>query len=60
VAAISGVDHVKRRSALIALAGAQFVMALDQTVMGVSISQLVADFGTTVTTIQAIITSTAL
>ncbi len=47
---------MKRRSALIALAGAQFVMVLDQTVMGVSISQLVADFNTTVTTIQAIIT----
>ena len=31
-------------------------MVLDQTVMGVSISQLVADFNTTVTTIQAIIT----
>ena len=31
-------------------------MVLDQTVMGVSISQLVADFDTTVTTIQAIIT----
>ena len=47
---------MKNRSALIALAGAQFVMVLDQTVMGVSISQLVADFNTTVTTIQAIIT----
>ena len=47
---------MKRPSALIALAGAQFVMVLDQTVMGVSISQLVADFDTTVTTIQAIIT----
>ena len=47
---------MKRQSALIALAGAQFVMVLDQTVMGVSISQLVADFDTTVTTIQAIIT----
>ena len=47
---------MKTRSALIALAGAQFVMVLDQTVMGVSISQLVADFDTTVTTIQAIIT----
>ena len=47
---------MKNRSALIALAGAQFVMVLDQTVMGVSISQLVVDFDTTVTTIQAIIT----
>ena len=51
-----GVVPMKNRSALIALAGAQFVMVLDQTVMGVSISQLVADFDTTVTTIQAIIT----
>jgi MFS family permease len=41
---------------LVALAGAQFVMVLDQTVMNVSISQLVADFDTTVTTIQAVIT----
>ena len=40
---------MKNRSALIALAGAQFVMVLDQTVMGVSISHLVADFNTTVT-----------
>ncbi len=47
---------MKNRTALIALAGAQFLMVLDQTVMGVSISQLVADFNTTVTTIQAIIT----
>ena len=45
-----------RRSALIALAGAQFVMVLDQSVMNVSISQLVAEFDTTVTTIQAVIT----
>jgi MFS family permease len=47
---------MKNSSALIALAGAQFVMVLDQTVMGVSISQLVEDFDTTVTTIQAVIT----
>ncbi len=31
-------------------------MVLDQSVMNVSISQLVADFDTTVTTIQAVIT----
>jgi len=47
---------MKRRWALVALAGAQFVMVLDQTVMNVSISQLVIDFDTTVTTIQAVIT----
>ncbi len=41
---------------LIALATAQFVMVLDQSVMNVSISTLVEDFDTTVTTIQAVIT----
>ena len=35
---------------------AQFLMVLDQSVMNVSISQLVDDFDTTVTTIQAVIT----
>ncbi len=47
---------MKRWLPLIALAGAQFIMVLDQSVMNVSISQLVADFDTTVTTIQAVIT----
>jgi EmrB/QacA subfamily drug resistance transporter len=47
---------VNRRTALIALALAQFIMVLDQSVMNVSISQLVVDFDTTVTTIQAVIT----
>jgi MFS family permease len=41
---------------LSALALAQFVMVLDQAVMNVSISQLVDDFDTTVTTIQGVIT----
>lgn len=41
---------------LVALAGAQFIMVLDQSVMNVSISQLVDDFDTTVTTIQGVIT----
>ena len=45
-----------RRASLIALATAQFVMVLDQSVMNVSISTLVAEFHTTVTTIQAVIT----
>jgi EmrB/QacA subfamily drug resistance transporter len=45
-----------RWAPLIALAIAQFVMVLDQSVMNVSISTLVADFNTTVTTIQAVIT----
>jgi MFS family permease len=41
---------------LVALALAQFVMVLDQSVMNVSISTLVEDFDTTVTTIQGVIT----
>ena len=42
------------------LAAAQFLMVLDQAVMNVSISQLVADFDTTVTTIQFVIAFYAL
>jgi len=38
------------------LATAQFLMVLDQSVMNVSISALVHDFHTTVSTIQAVIT----
>jgi EmrB/QacA subfamily drug resistance transporter len=41
---------------LVVLAAAQFLMVLDQAVMNVSISQLVADFDTEVTTIQSVIT----
>lgn len=41
---------------LVGLSIAQFVMVLDQSVMNVSISQLVEDFDTQVTTIQAVIT----
>src|SRR3954449_10590393 len=40
---------------LAVLGAAQFLMVLDQAVMNVSISQLVADFDTNVTTIQAVI-----
>ncbi|KAA0233650.1 MAG: Multidrug resistance protein Stp [Acidimicrobiales bacterium] len=47
---------MKRWWPLLALAVAQFLMVLDQAVMNVSISQLVEDFDTTVTTIQAVIT----
>lgn len=47
---------MRRWLPLIGLATAQFVMVLDQSVMNVSISTLVADFDTTVTTIQAVIT----
>lgn len=41
---------------LLALGATQFLMVLDQAVMNVSISQLVADFDTTVTVIQGVIT----
>jgi EmrB/QacA subfamily drug resistance transporter len=41
---------------LVVLAAAQFLMVLDQAVMNVSISQLVDDFDTQVTTIQGVIT----
>ncbi|HVW45494.1 MAG TPA: MFS transporter [Solirubrobacterales bacterium] len=51
---------MKRRSVLAVLAAAQFLMVLDQAVMNVSISQLVADFDTTVTAIQAVIALYAL
>jgi EmrB/QacA subfamily drug resistance transporter len=47
---------MKRWWPLVGLATAQFVMVLDQSVMNVSISTLVDDFDTTVTTIQAVIT----
>lgn len=45
---------------LLTLAAAQFLMVLDQAVMNVSISQLVEDFDTTVTTIQSVIAFYAL
>jgi MFS family permease len=47
---------MSRWPVLTVLAAAQFLMVLDQSVMNVSISQLVADFDTSVTTIQAVIT----
>ncbi|WP_374211558.1 MFS transporter [Streptomyces sp. G3] len=46
--------------ALAVLSTAQFLMVLDTSVMNVSISQLVEDFGTEVTAIQAVITLDAL
>lgn len=49
-----------KRLVLLVLAASQFLMVLDAAVMNVSISQLVADFDTTVTTIQAVITLYAL
>jgi EmrB/QacA subfamily drug resistance transporter len=51
---------VSKRLVLIVLAASQFLMVLDAAVMNVSISQLVADFDTTVTTIQGVITLYAL
>lgn len=45
---------------LAVLGAAQFLMVLDQAVMNVAISQLVEDFDTTVTTIQAVIALYAL
>ncbi len=45
---------------LAVLGAAQFLMVLDQAVMNVAISQLVEDFGTTVTTIQMVIACYAL
>ena len=52
----NGATSSKGWLALVALATAQFLMVLDQSVMNVSISALVKDFHTTVTTIQAVIT----
>jgi MFS family permease len=51
---------VNRWGILSVLGAAQFLMVLDQAVMNVAISQLVADFDTTVTTIQAVIALYAL
>ncbi|MEV0170057.1 MFS transporter [Streptomyces sp. NPDC050803] len=51
---------MKRWRALIVLGTAQFLMVLDTSVMNVSISQLVEDFDTEVTAIQAVITLYAL
>jgi 3-oxoacyl-[acyl-carrier protein] reductase len=48
---------MKRWWPLVALATAQFVMVLDQSVMNVSISTLVDDFDTTVTTIPVDLSS---
>ncbi|MFF9869965.1 MFS transporter [Streptomyces sp. NPDC013953] len=51
---------MKRWRALAVLGTAQFLMVLDTSVMNVSISQLVEDFDTEVTAIQAVITLYAL
>ncbi len=52
---IRGVIEINKR-VLFVLCAAQFLMVLDQAVMNVSISQLVKDFDTSVTTIQGVIT----
>ena len=51
---------MKKWGVLAVLGAAQFLMVLDQAVMNVAISQLVEDFDTTVTTIQAVIAFYAL
>ncbi|MFC8965703.1 MFS transporter [Streptomyces sp. NPDC057094] len=51
---------MKHWHALMVLGTAQFLMVLDTSVMNVSISQLVEDFDTEVTSIQAVITLYAL
>ncbi|WP_405742551.1 MFS transporter [Streptomyces sp. NBC_00028] len=51
---------MKHWQALIVLGTAQFLMVLDTSVMNVSVSQLVEDFDTEVTAIQAVITLYAL
>jgi len=51
---------MKHWRALIVLGTAQFLMVLDTSVMNVSVSQLVEDFDTEVTAIQAVITLYAL
>lgn len=56
----AGAGSAAKWPVLIVLATSQFLMVLDAAVMNVSISQLVADFDTTVTTIQGVITLYAL
>ena len=47
---------MKKWTALMILGAASFVMTLDQAVMNVSISNLVTDLHTSVTSIQGVIT----
>jgi MFS family permease len=56
----SGRRMLSRRATFTILCVAQFVMVLDTTVMNVSISQVVSDLNTTVTSVQAAITLYAL
>jgi MFS family permease len=51
---------VKKKTTILLLGAAQFIMVLDTTVMNVSISQVVADLDTTVPAVQLAITAYAL
>lgn len=51
---------VEKKTVLIALSLAMFVLVIDTTIMNVSISALISDFKTDVTTVQAAITLYAL
>jgi MFS family permease len=51
---------MKKRTTILLLGAAQFIMVLDTTVMNVSISQVVADLDTTVPAVQLAITAYAL
>lgn len=51
---------MEKRTVLIALSLAMFVLVIDTTIMNVSISALISDFKTDVTTVQAAITLYAL
>jgi MFS family permease len=56
----TGPRRMSRRATFAVLGVAQFVMVLDTTVMNVSISQVVSDLHTTVTSVQTAITLYAL
>jgi MFS family permease len=51
---------MKKKTTILLLGAAQFIMVLDTTVMNVSISQVVADLNTTVPAVQLAITAYAL
>jgi MFS family permease len=51
---------MKKKTTILLLGAAQFIMVLDTTVMNVSISQVVADLDTTVPAVQLAITAYAL
>lgn len=51
---------MEKKTVLIALSLAMFVLVIDTTIMNVSISALISDYKTDVTTVQAAITLYAL